>query len=222
MTTRKQVYKIEKSYVRKKPYGSKNKFNNRNGQPWCGYFQRFCLKKAGLGKWVAKFSNFSYCPAIMADAKRMKCWHKTPARGDLVLFDWDRNGQPNHIGFLVKKVKVGTHKGLYKTVEGNTSSANNSNGGCVQIRYRSPSDCIGFVRPPYEKPKKKKAKSPEYPTLKKGSHGAYVKIVQKKLKITTDGIFGPKTEKAVKAFQKKHKLEVDGIVGKKTWKKLMG
>lgn len=216
MTTRKQVYKIEKSYVRKKPYGMSNIFNGHKHADFCGFFQGFCLKKAGLGEWVAKFSNFSYCPAIMADAKKLKCFHKKPARGDLVLFDWDKNGVPNHVGFLVKKVKVGIHKGLYKTVEGNVDNA------CVKIKYRSPSLAIGFVRPPYEKPKKKKVKSPEYPTLKKGSHGAYVKIVQKKLKITTDGIFGEKTEKAVKKFQKKHKLEIDGIIGKKTWKKLMG
>ena len=120
---------------------------------------------------------------------------------------------------LVKKVKVGIHKGEYKTVEGNTSSTNNSNGNCVEIRYRSPKDVIGFVRPPYDKPKKKKKTS--YPTLKQGSHGEYVKILQKKLEITADGIFGPKTEKAVKKFQKAHKLKVDGIVGKNTWKKLM-
>lgn len=216
MTTRKQIYDIERKYVRARAYPRQNKFNNYNGGSWCGYFQEFCLKKGGLGKWVDKFSNFSYCPAIMKDAKKMKCWYKRPKRGDLILFDWDRNGVPNHIGFLVKK----TEKGLYKTVEGNTSSTNNSNGNCVQIRYRNPKDVIGFVRPPYDKPKKKKKTG--YPELKKGSHGAYVKILQKKLKITTDGVFGSKTEKAVKTFQKKHKLKVDGVVGKKTWTKLMG
>lgn len=57
-------------------------------------------------------------------------------------------------------------------------------------------------------------------TLKLGSKGDEVKLLQKKLNITDDGIFGPKTEEAVKAFQKQHNLEVDGIVGKNTWSAL--
>lgn len=35
--------------------------------------------------------------------------------------------------------------------------------------------------------------------------------------LVADGIFGAKTEAAVKDFQKKNKLDVDGIVGPKTW-----
>lgn len=54
-------------------------------------------------------------------------------------------------------------------------------------------------------------------TLKKGSKGTDVEKLQKLLKITIDGDFGPKTEEAVKKFQKEHKLDVDGIVGPKTW-----
>lgn len=57
-------------------------------------------------------------------------------------------------------------------------------------------------------------------TLKKGSKGNEVKILQNKLGITSDGIFGNKTEQAVKNFQREHKLTVDGIVGNNTWKAL--
>ncbi|MDR9793622.1 peptidoglycan-binding domain-containing protein [Aeribacillus composti] len=45
-------------------------------------------------------------------------------------------------------------------------------------------------------------------------------MIQKALGIKDDGIFGPKTEAAVKAFQKKHGLKQDGIVGPKTWAKM--
>ena len=54
--------------------------------------------------------------------------------------------------------------------------------------------------------------------LKKGSKGANVKILQEFLGITTDGDFGPVTEKAVKKWQTKNGLLSDGIVGPKTWK----
>lgn len=57
-------------------------------------------------------------------------------------------------------------------------------------------------------------------TLKIGSKGDEVVLLQKKLGIEADGIFGKNTEKAVIAFQKAHPKEcgeADGIVGAKTW-----
>lgn len=58
-----------------------------------------------------------------------------------------------------------------------------------------------------------------YPGLQKeGSKGSHVKLIQSKLGIADDGIFGPKTEAAVKAWQKKHKLTADGLVGPATWR----
>ncbi len=59
-------------------------------------------------------------------------------------------------------------------------------------------------------------------TLKEGSRGENVKTLQKALEKvgfdvgTPDGIFGPRTEAAVKRFQSKHNLQADGIVGPKT------
>lgn len=69
------------------------------------------------------------------------------------------------------------------------------------------------------------------PTLRRGDTGAYVVELQTDLielgydvgKTGADGIFGRKTQKAVKKFQKKHtdkdgqKLVVDGVVGERTW-----
>lgn len=58
-------------------------------------------------------------------------------------------------------------------------------------------------------------------TLKEGDKGSLVEVIQKLLGgLSVDGIFGPKTEKAVQDFQKNRKLEQDGIVGEKTWNKL--
>ncbi len=63
-------------------------------------------------------------------------------------------------------------------------------------------------------------------TLKSGSKGAEVKTLQTALNnagqygLTVDGVFGKKTETAVKDFQRCHDLSVDGIAGAKTWSKL--
>lgn len=59
-----------------------------------------------------------------------------------------------------------------------------------------------------------------YPTIKKGSTGSAVKVLQEKLGVVVDGDFGPKTEAAVNAFQKKNGLVVDGICGPLTWAKI--
>ncbi len=61
------------------------------------------------------------------------------------------------------------------------------------------------------------------PTLKIGSSGAAVRILQEMLinygylNDVADGIFGPKTEEAVRAFQQANGLKVDGIAGPATW-----
>lgn len=60
-------------------------------------------------------------------------------------------------------------------------------------------------------------------TLKIGSKGDEVVLLQKKLGVTADGDFGPKTKAAVVAFQKEHSDicgDADGIVGPKTWSAL--
>lgn len=56
--------------------------------------------------------------------------------------------------------------------------------------------------------------------LKLGSRGNEVKVLQEKLNLKADGIFGPLTEEAVKDFQRSNSLEVDGIVGANTLSKL--
>jgi peptidoglycan hydrolase-like protein with peptidoglycan-binding domain len=47
--------------------------------------------------------------------------------------------------------------------------------------------------------------------------GNAVERLQKALKITPDGEFGPETEAAVRRLQARHGLTVDGVVGPETW-----
>lgn len=48
------------------------------------------------------------------------------------------------------------------------------------------------------------------------------KIVQKKVGVTADGLFGVQTRAAVISYQKKNDLTPDGCVGLNTWKKILG
>ena len=65
--------------------------------------------------------------------------------------------------------------------------------------------------------------SKNIPTLRKGGQGDEVADLQMLLSakygagLDIDGVFGAKTEAAVKAFQQAHGLTADGVVGPKTW-----
>lgn len=66
------------------------------------------------------------------------------------------------------------------------------------------------------------------PLLKKGDRNEYVRNWQMFLNLNgyscgnADGIFGSKTEAAIKKWQKNHGLVPDGIIGPKTWASLPG
>src|SRR5919197_6472883 len=66
----------------------------------------------------------------------------------------------------------------------------------------------------------------QWPIEKEGSTGEAVRTVQYLLRahgqsLSVDGIFGPRTEAAVRAFQQAHGLAVDGVVGNATWMALL-
>lgn len=61
-----------------------------------------------------------------------------------------------------------------------------------------------------------------YPILKRGSKGTAVTLLQEKLRhlgvdIAVDGVFGPRTQRAVVDTQRFFGLVPDGVVGPKTW-----
>lgn len=72
----------------------------------------------------------------------------------------------------------------------------------------------------------------DMPVLRRGSRNAEVErlqqvfsgfdnLIQVRYRAgSADGMYGPKTEAAVKVFQGEYRLVVDGVVGPKTWKAL--
>lgn len=59
-------------------------------------------------------------------------------------------------------------------------------------------------------------------TVRQGSRGADVTLLQRLLNVTQDDVFGPGTDAAVREFQRANSLAIDGIVGPMTWDRLGG
>ena len=87
------------------------------------------------------------CPTMWSRAKKLGMTVKKGSQkpGDLVLYDFNGNGTPDHIGIVVQ-----VSKNYIRAVEGNTGSGSDTNGGQVQNRKRSGS-ILGYVRPKYTK-----------------------------------------------------------------------
>ena len=64
-----------------------------------------------------------------------------PKPGWVVLFDWDNKGRPNHCGLVMR-----ADGNKVYTIEFNTSSSDNRNGGAVATRERDYTHIVGFIR----------------------------------------------------------------------------
>jgi hypothetical protein len=114
--------------------------------PWCAMFVTWC---DALGdnpsRSFAKGSRYAYVPYVVNDARlgvNGLSITSSPKPGDLVCFDWGWDGEYDHIG-----VFASGSASRFDTVEGNTSSSDNSNGGEVMRRSRSSSEAaLVFVR----------------------------------------------------------------------------
>ena len=115
--------------------------------PWCAMFVTYCFVQAKSKSFI-KGSKYAYCPYVLADAKAsrngLRIIPTTSARtGDIVLFDWNKDGTADHIGI----VNVAPNKRkTFTSVEGNTSGTNPSDGGMVALMERKVTDVIAFVR----------------------------------------------------------------------------
>ena len=106
--------------------------------PWCAMFVTWCDQMGGNpARSFVKGQKYSYVPYIVSDARSGLNGLKitsSPQPGDLVCYDWDRNGEFDHVG-LFEKWLVGA--GDFNAIEGNTSTSDNSNGGQVMRRQRN-------------------------------------------------------------------------------------
>lgn len=151
-SAREERLRMAKSYVgvSESPAGSnKTQFGawyGMDGQPWCAQFVTYCdqLGKKPTGAFK-RGSRYAYVPYLLSDARSHAYGlsiTSEPKPGDLVIYDWEDNGQPDHIG-VFESWSGGAE---FTAIEGNTSIDNNSNGGQVMRRSRSKTGQVTFVR----------------------------------------------------------------------------
>ncbi len=88
--------------------------------PWCAAFAMNLLDEHGVMN-MDGLSNRNYCPTIKNWASEKGTYGKSgqyqPKPGDAILFDWEKDGTPDHIGIVEKVVNGKVH-----TIEGNSSN----------------------------------------------------------------------------------------------------
>ena len=115
---------------------------------WCAMFVSFCLDYAG----VEGMPLEAYCPTWIEklSAEDVNLYHTTgayiPEAGNLVFFDWDADGESDHVG-IVTAVSSDTEDGVMQieTIEGN------SNNRVAADTYPMTEETItGFAALPYQ------------------------------------------------------------------------
>lgn len=123
------------------------------GQPWCVAFLAWCFRQAGEG--AAFFGG-----GLTASCGTLLRWYGAMGQtvgvadirvGDIVILNFHGTKDTEHCGLVESK-----GSGYIVTIEGNTGTGNQANGGMVCRKTRYPSQIVGVCRPMYkEEPVKK-------------------------------------------------------------------
>ena len=140
--------------VRESPPGSNNVRYNTwyygrevmgSGYPWCMVFVQWVFAQAG----VKLPRRTASCGDLMRAAQAAGCWvTKDFLPGDVAIFNFPGGAATDHCGIIESL----TDGGII-TIEGNTGSTSDADGGQVQRRERPVKYIVGAVRPAYDKEK---------------------------------------------------------------------
>lgn len=111
--------------------------------PWCMTFLQWCYYQVGvkLPIWTAS------CTAMMEAAKKAGRWKTSNfQKGDLLIFTFNTDRTPSHCGIF----EAWRDKTSFYSIEGNTSTSNDTNGGSVMRRTRYTKNALGVFRPIFE------------------------------------------------------------------------
>ena len=121
------------------PYWSWYGFDSR--VEWCACFVSWCADQCGYidSGIIPKFSLVSDGVAWFSGNGQWQDRSYEPSAGDLIFFDWDSDGSPDHVGIVEK-----CENGIVYTVEGNSGDA------CKQHQYAVGSSSVyGYGMPAY-------------------------------------------------------------------------
>ncbi len=197
-------------------------YGDHTSASWCLIFVWYCLDHFGAGGLIG--GKIAYVPNLK---KRVGGkWHTSKsliARGDPVTFDFNKTGEPEHIGIFVKWLNS-SHT-MFESLEGNTTKGGSDDAVAVKTRHWS--DVYGYVKPGLAKsdPGAYPGKIYKYAEDRPALSDSHVTWIQQRLtalghKVTANGEYDADTAAAVLAFQKEHGLEQDGEVGPLTWSAL--
>lgn len=223
MKTNNEIINIAKRY--KGQTGAKfRKFCGLpSGAAWCNAFVDYVANEGGVANLYFNGKKETYCPNSIKWCKsnlaEVPPYLALPA--DIIYFDWDKNGVPNHIGLVVKHKNTSS---IY-TIEGNTD------GGKVAEKLRNGKYIAGIFRPHFT-PKVTlgtiKVDSSFGPNsianlqrvLSLEANGILdkttVKAIQKLCGATQDGAFGPNTSGKLQQYLKSkgfYKGKIDKAFG---------
>ena len=111
--------------------------------PWCAVFVWWVYREAGAPELYYGGGETAYCPTLMSFHKKQKVTDYRP--GDIVFFNFSGRSSAGHVGICE------SWDGTYiTTIDGNTGSASEDNGGAVLRRRRHKKFIVGAYRPEYQ------------------------------------------------------------------------
>ena len=205
-------------------------------EPWCAAFVSAVGAVCGLGELL--YPECGCAPMLAryrAAGRFVKPGEAAPRPGDLVFYDWDGDGAPDHVGIVAERAGE-----LLTVVEGNYADKV----GLRRMETGSPA-ILGYALPAYggevaEPEEETQSAEPPaegetacavaLPYLRRGCRGESVRAAQLLLigrgyrcgPRGADGDFGPATHGGLCSFQRGRRLEVDGVIGPITWRALLG
>ena len=153
MATAEKILEIARSQIgtRESPANSDNvKYNTvyygrevSGKYPWCAVFVWWVFREAGAPELYYGGGETAYCPTLMSFHKKQKVTDYRP--GDIVFFNFSGRSSAGHVGICE------SWDGTYiTTIDVNTGSASEDNGGAVLRRRRHKKFIVGAYRPEYQ------------------------------------------------------------------------
>ena len=195
-----ELYQIAKKHIGEG--GAKARaYCGMKGGAWCNAYVCYIFGQGGVANLYYSGKKVTYCPTSIkwceANLAQIPMYLAMPM--DVIYFDWQPNGRPDHIGF----VKARKSSSEIFTHEGNTS------GGKVAEKTRPAKYVEGVFRPHFTPMAVKKEKL----ALDGAFEYQSIYVFQLALGVKADGILGKGT---VKAWQKLIGVPQDGAWGRKT------